>query len=160
MAKPRTKADEVALKAARSADRSRLDEELRFAKRQQMAVATSAMALLGAILLIGNQLKPLYRWEKYVGMGGAVCVFLVGSYFIFQLQKHLKSIRLRIDPLDPRYLKGTPLRTRLWASRREAMVFLIFMLLVSAGIVCYVLCASPRQPPPPQIPFSLDDMLY
>jgi hypothetical protein len=57
------KADEVAFKAARSADKVALKtsllEELRFAKRQQMAVVTSAMALLGAILAIGNLLKPL-----------------------------------------------------------------------------------------------------
>src|SRR5258708_16515543 len=113
MAKPRTKADEVAFKAARSADKVALKtsllEELRFAKRQQMAVVTSAMALLGAILAIGNLLKPLSRWEKWVGMGGAMVVALVGSGFIWSLENHLKRTRLRIGPDDPRYLNRTQL---------------------------------------------------
>jgi hypothetical protein len=179
MAKPRTKADEVALKAARSADKvalkSSLLEELRFAKRQQMAVATSAMALLGAILAIGNLLKPLSGWEKWVGMGGAMVVALVGSGFIWSLENHLKRTRLRIDPDDPRYLKRTRLRIyplgrrlcAMWVSLRRrlwamwVLIIMLSMLFVTAGIVCYVLVMRlAAREPPPQIPFSLDDMLY
>jgi hypothetical protein len=172
MAKPRTKADEVAFKAARSADKVALKtsllEELRFAKRQQMAVVTSAMALLGAILAIGNllkplsrwEIKPLSRWEKWVGMGGAMVVALVGSGFIWSLENHLKRTRLRIDPLGRRLCAmWVSLRRRLWAM--WVLIIMLSMLFVSAGIVCYVLVMRlAAREPPPQIPFSLDDMLY
>src|SRR5260370_37486783 len=98
MAKPRTKADEVAFKAARSADKVALKtsllEELRFAKRQQMAVVTSAMALLGAILAIGNLLIRLSRWDQWLGMRGAIDVVLVVVDYIGSLGNGLKVIRL------------------------------------------------------------------
>src|SRR5258707_6374891 len=65
MAKQRTKAEETAKNAAKVAreghqitNRSRLDLEIRFAKTQQLAVATATMTLLGAILGIGHLLKP------------------------------------------------------------------------------------------------------
>ena len=51
------------------------------------------------------------------------------------------------------------LRRRLWAM--WVLIIMLSMLFVTAGIVCYVLVMRlAAREPPPQIPFSLDDMLY
>ena len=82
MTKQRIKAEEVAHRAAKNAekaalraemvardgqrivDRSRIDQELRFAKTQQIAVATAGMTLFGAILGIGHLCSNLSTLGK------------------------------------------------------------------------------------------------
>jgi hypothetical protein len=61
------RADLATRRTQQIAEQSRLDFEVRFAKTQQLAVATGTMALLGAILGIGHILKPLAPWEIWVG---------------------------------------------------------------------------------------------
>jgi hypothetical protein len=43
-----------------------LEEELRFAKKQQWNVAAAVVALLGAIFAIANATEDLQTWEQFV----------------------------------------------------------------------------------------------
>jgi hypothetical protein len=146
MAKQRTKAEETAKNAAKVAreghqitNRSRLDLEIRFAKTQQLAVATATMTLLGAILGIGHLFKPLYTWEKRLGIIGAAITAIIGIEFIWSLYVHLSKTRLEIDAKD----------TKAWQRGMWVTWAFIFTLFVGAVVVGYALNTLPREVPVP-----------
>jgi hypothetical protein len=80
-------------------DRAAKLEELRFAKRQQWSIATSAVTLLAAIFGIAHVFtpKPTERGVAIVLIG-----LIVGfaCWFLCQLQHHLKVTRLDLNPQD------------------------------------------------------------
>jgi hypothetical protein len=81
-------------------DRASQFEELRFAKGQQWYIATAAVTLLSAIFWIERSIKLKYP-EKVIA---TVFIGLIAGFsicFLFQLQKHLKAVRLALDPNDP-----------------------------------------------------------
>jgi O-antigen/teichoic acid export membrane protein len=75
------------------------DEELRFAKKQQWYVATSAVTLLGAIFAI-TRVTKLKFVENAVATIFIALVAGFGVYFLCKLQHHLKRVRLELDPDD------------------------------------------------------------
>jgi hypothetical protein len=75
------------------------DDELRFAKKQQWYVATSAVTLLGAIFAIARVTK-LNLAEKDVATFFIALVAAFGIYFLWKLQHRLKRVRLVLDPTD------------------------------------------------------------
>jgi uncharacterized membrane protein len=79
-------------------DRAAFHEEVRFYKRQQWAVATAGVALLGALLATvhGVHLTELERYLAVVLIVVGVCA---GVYFLDSLQKALATVRRRLDPL-------------------------------------------------------------
>jgi hypothetical protein len=140
MAKRGTKVDEAARRAQRAArrtqeiaERSRLDFEIRFAKTQQIAAATGAMALLGTVVGVGHLLRPLYCWEKWLGGAGALAIAIVGSVFILSLHRHLAKTRRQIDPRDSCW-RG------FWVS-----FVLAFVLVIGAIVVIYTMVAPTRE---------------
>jgi len=148
MVKQRLKAEEVAWRAAKNAeeiardghrvsDRARLDLEIRFIKTQQSTVAIAIMTLLGAILGIGHLLKPLYIWERSLGVIGAALVGISGIVFMWSLNIHLSKTRLEIDPED----------SGAWARGAWVIDVIAFVLFAGALIVGYVLSAFPREVP-------------
>jgi uncharacterized membrane protein YozB (DUF420 family) len=78
-------------------DRAAQFEELRFAKKQQWAVATAAVTLLAAIYAISKGLKDA---EKAVLTVFVTLIATFGIYFLCQLQVHLERTRLYLDPND------------------------------------------------------------
>jgi len=81
-------------------DRPALFEELRFAKRQQWYVAASAVALNAAAIAATRNFKKLH-WVAAL----AATVFVVGVAWgsvrlLWQLQRHLRSVRFALDPYD------------------------------------------------------------
>jgi hypothetical protein len=78
----------------------RLDQEIRFAKTEQLAVMTSSMTLIGALLGFGRLLIPLKPWEKCLGVLTASAVAVAGILFIWSLQNHLTRTRAKIDSTD------------------------------------------------------------
>ena len=79
---------------------SRLDQEIRFAKTEQLAVMTASMTLMGALLGFGRLLIPLKPWEKCLGVLTVISVAVGGFLFIWSLQNHLQRTRAKIDPTD------------------------------------------------------------
>jgi len=79
---------------------SRLDQEIRFAKTEQLAVTTASMTLIGALLGFGRLLIPLKPWEKGLGVLTASAVAVGGILFIWSLQNHLERTRVKINPTD------------------------------------------------------------
>ena len=80
-------------------DPATLHEELRFAKKQQWYVATSAVTLLGAIFAIARVTK-LNLIEKHAATFLATLVAVFGVYFLWKLQHHLKRVRLELGTTD------------------------------------------------------------
>ena len=81
-------------------DRAAFHEEVRFYKRQQWAVATAGVALLGALLATvrGERLEV---WEKSCAVFFIVAGICAGGYFLDDLQSALARVRRRLDPSDP-----------------------------------------------------------
>jgi protein-S-isoprenylcysteine O-methyltransferase Ste14 len=78
----------------------RLDQEIRFAKTEQLAIMTASMTLLGALLGFGRLLIPLQPWEKGLGVAAACAVAVGGILFIWSLQTHLQTTRAKINSGD------------------------------------------------------------
>jgi len=87
-------------------DRSQLFEELRFAKKQQWAVATAAVTLLGAIFALQHSVAgdsgagPIRPPEKIALAVAITLVAAFGCSFLAILQKYMRDTRLRLDPSD------------------------------------------------------------
>jgi hypothetical protein len=75
------------------------DEELRFTKKQQWYVATSAVTLLGAIFAIARVTRLSFV-ENAIATIFIALVAGFGVYLLVKLQHHLKRIRLELDPDD------------------------------------------------------------
>ena len=81
-------------------DRASQLEELRFAKGQQWYIATAAVTLLSAIFWIERSIK-LNCPEKAAATLFIVLIAGFGIWFLFKLQKHMKDVRLELNPNDP-----------------------------------------------------------
>ena len=80
---------------------SRLDQEIWFAKTEQLTVMTASMTLMGALLGFGRLLIPLKPWEKWLGVLTAGSVAVGGILFIWSLHNHLVRTRAKlINPTD------------------------------------------------------------
>jgi UDP-N-acetylmuramyl pentapeptide phosphotransferase/UDP-N-acetylglucosamine-1-phosphate transferase len=109
-------------------DRAAFHEEVRFYKRQQWAVTTAGVALLGAFLATVRGLH-MEAWEKYVAVALVVGGICVGGYFIDDLQKVLDKVRRRLDRFDPNPAdRGLPI-----------VYFHKIILTVSAAVVLWAL---------------------
>jgi len=85
-------------------DRPQLFEELRFAKKQQWAVATAAVTLLAAMFALQHSAAPppdgLGNKEK-VAFGIVVTlVATFGCIFLIMLQRYIRETRLRLNASD------------------------------------------------------------
>jgi hypothetical protein len=80
-------------------DRAAFHEEVRFYKRQQWAVTTAGVILLGALLatIRNAHLTRLDRAFAVVLIAGGVWA---GWYFLESLQCALGTVRRRLDPSD------------------------------------------------------------
>jgi hypothetical protein len=74
---------------------------LRFAKKQQWYIATSAVTLLAAIFGIARLSEPTKLGEKKVGTVFVVLIVWLACEFLWQLQGHLARTRKLLDPNDP-----------------------------------------------------------
>ena len=59
-------------RAEQIAERSRLDQEIRFIKTQQLAISTACVTLLGTIFGIGQLFRPLHWWDISIHQFGFV----------------------------------------------------------------------------------------
>src|SRR5215510_8897571 len=80
-------------------DRAAQFEELRFAKRQQWAIATAAVTLLAAVFGIARTTK-VDTVEKAFATIFVVLIASFGIAFLHQLQGHLSRVRIALDPND------------------------------------------------------------
>lgn len=105
-------------------------EELRFAKRQQWAVAIATITFIaGAFHITHSMVQPLTVCEKLVATILISVVAIGGGGLLFKLQYHLRNTRLIIDRGDDRpYLRGL-----------DVLIGLVFALIISAIAVCYSL---------------------
>jgi hypothetical protein len=117
-------------RAARLEDKDRAArlEELRFAKRQQWYIATSAVTLLAAIFGIAHVTEPKLD-EKKVGTVFVAFIVYFAWRFLRQLQDHLKQTRKLLDPNDP-----TP-----WWRGVDILTVLVGIVVVSGLVVVYYL---------------------
>jgi hypothetical protein len=83
-------------------DRAAKLEELRFAKRQQWSIATSAVTLLAAIFGIAHVIEEPKLGEKIAATVLVVLIVGFACKFLWQLQGHLKKTRTLLDPRDRR----------------------------------------------------------
>lgn len=81
-------------------DRPALFEELRFAKRQQWYVAASAVALNAAVIAATRDFKKLHWIEVLVATVFVVGVAWGSVRLLWQLQRHLRSVRFALNPYD------------------------------------------------------------
>jgi hypothetical protein len=77
-------------------------EEMRFAKKQQWTVTNYLLVLLGALLGVGITLKAftITNFEKHALAVLVVCVVAAGWYFLVDLQRYLKKLRVRIQDIE------------------------------------------------------------
>jgi predicted membrane-bound mannosyltransferase len=109
-------------------DRAARLEELRFAKKQQWYIATSAVTILAAIFGIAH-LKP----NLYEKIAATVLVALImgfACWFLCKLQDHLKQTRTLLDPMDPKP----------WFRGADILGVLVGTVIVSGLVVFYYLC--------------------
>ena len=80
-------------------DRAAFHEEVRFYKKQQWAVATAGVVLLGAILATVSDvhMTALDKFLAVVLIALGVCA---GGYFLDNLQTGLADVRRRLDFSD------------------------------------------------------------
>jgi hypothetical protein len=103
---------------------SALDEEIRFAKRQQWSVAYYALTLLGALFAITRGAN--LNWAEILAaivLIAAIAGF--GSRQIWYLQKHLKDLRRKIGESED--------------SPSDVLCILVAALSISALVVAYFL---------------------
>ena len=119
-------------RAARLEDKDRAArlEELRFAKKQQWYIATSAVTLLAAIFGIAHVIKLTTLDEKKVGTVFVVLIVWLACEFLRQLQGHLKNTRLLLDPTKDR----TP-----WLRGVDILAVLMGTVITSGLVVLYYL---------------------
>jgi hypothetical protein len=117
---PKT-APEATIEAARL-------EEIRFAKRQQWAVAIATITFIAGAFHIAHTVQHrLACWEKVVATILVVGVLSGGCWLLFRLQDHLCRTRLLIDWRDKNpWWRGT-----------DVLFGLVIALIISAGAVCY-----------------------
>ena len=100
-------------------------EELRFAKRQQWTITAAVVGLAGGVYTIAKSLAP---WERAIATILVVVAVIAGIYWLFDLQRHLRNTRLRVDPYD----RG---------ARRRSLEIVYGMagaMILSAVVVCYL----------------------
>jgi len=81
-------------------DRASFPEEVRFYKKQQWAVATAGVVLLGAFLATIKDVQHMTTLDK---IGAVVLITLgvcTGGYFLDSLQSGLANVRRTLDPSD------------------------------------------------------------
>jgi hypothetical protein len=83
-------------------DRPQLFEELRFAKKQQWAVATAVVTLLAAMFGLQHTAAPdgLHLKEKIAFAVVITLIATFGCVFLFMLQGYIRKTRLRLDAND------------------------------------------------------------
>jgi hypothetical protein len=81
-------------------DRAAWHEEVRFLKKQQWAVATAGVVLLGAFLATTRNvhMTPLDKFLAVLLIAGGV---YAGWYFLESLQNGLATVRRSLDASDP-----------------------------------------------------------
>jgi len=80
-------------------DRAAFHEEVRFYKKQQWAVATAGVVLLGAFLATVRDVH-LTALDKFLAVILIVAGVCAGGYFLDSLQEGLANVRRRLDPSD------------------------------------------------------------
>jgi hypothetical protein len=120
---------EVLRRGLEDKDRAARLEELRFAKKQQWYIATSALTLLAAIFGIAHVIKPTTLDEKKVGTVFVVLIVWFACEFLRQLQGHLNNTRLLLDPKD-----RTP-----WLRGVDILAVLMGTIIASGLVVLYYL---------------------
>lgn len=111
-----------------SVDRPAWHEELRFAKKQQWYVATSAVTLLAAIFAIARG-TLLSDDEKGIA---SILILLIASFgilFLCKLQHHLKEVRKKLNPGD----------SGAWVRGSDILFVLAGIIGLSAVLVFYFL---------------------
>ena len=108
-------------------DRPALLEEIRFAKKQQWYVATSAVTLnaAGFALLRGSQLRD---FEALAAVFFVLFVAAAGVGVLWQLQDHLRSKRRELLEPNPSWHRPT-----------DVVVLLTFVVVSVALVVLYCL---------------------
>jgi len=81
-------------------DRAQWFEELRFAKKQQWAVAAAAVTLLAAIFALQHSVGDPTPAEKTVLAVVITLVAALGCSFLVMLQKHIRETRLLLNRSD------------------------------------------------------------
>jgi hypothetical protein len=120
--------DDCKKKLTDNQDRAQWFEELRFAKKQQWAVATAVVTLLGAIFALQHSTGDPSPREKTALTVVITLIAAFGCTVLLMLQKYIRDTRLRIDPCDrDAVLRGVSI-----------MVALIGVVLLSAFAVLYV----------------------
>jgi hypothetical protein len=80
---------------------TRRREELRFAKKQQWAVATASVTLLAAIFALQHSLTDGLKCVERIAFSIAIVLIAIfGTWFLIKLQQHLRDTRLQLDPND------------------------------------------------------------
>jgi len=120
---------EVLRRGLEDKDRAARLEELRFAKRQQWYIATSAVTLLAAIFGIARVTEPTKLDEKKVGTVFVAFIVHFAWRFLRRLQDHLEQTRKQLDPNDP-----TP-----WWRGVDILAVLAGIVVVSGLVVVYYL---------------------
>jgi hypothetical protein len=80
-------------------DRAAFHEEVRFYKRQQWAVATAGVVLLGAFLATVHDVH-MTALEKSLAVVLIAVGLGTGCYFLDSLQEALATVRRRLNPFD------------------------------------------------------------
>jgi uncharacterized membrane protein len=101
-------------------------EELRFAKRQQWTITAAVVALIAGAYNIAREEDD---WEKAVITILIVAAVIGGTYWLRDLQGHLRRTRLVVDPCDKE------------AKHRglEIVYGMVGAMMLSAIVVCYLL---------------------
>lgn len=111
-----------------SVDRAARHEELRFAKKQQWYVATSAVTLLAGIFAIARS-TTLSEVEKAAATVFIVLIASFGTVFLCKLQSHMMEKRKELDPAD-----SCP-----WVRGSDVLLVLAGIIVLGAAVVFYFL---------------------
>jgi predicted membrane channel-forming protein YqfA (hemolysin III family) len=107
-------------------DRAARHEEVRFTKKQQWSVTTSAVTLLAAIFGIAQLVKPGPH-ERWVATLFIVIILGSAWLFLWKLQDHLSETRTLLDPND----------CQPWLRGGDVLAVLLGTVSFSAYVVCY-----------------------